>query len=48
MGAADGEGGAVFQHNRTLPDLHDMDHVDDAAPVDEDKFLCGQLLIDLL
>ena len=43
MGAADGEGGAVFQDDRTILHLHDVDHVDDAAPVDEDELLRGQL-----
>ena len=43
MGAADGEGRSVFQDDRTILHLHDMDHVDDAAPVDEDKFFRAQL-----
>lgn len=48
MGAADGEGHAVFQHRHAVFDLHDMDEVDDAAPVDVEKLLRSQLLVDLL
>ena len=48
MGAADGEGRAVFQHRHAVFDLHDMDEVHDAAPVDVEKLLRPQLLVDLL
>ena len=48
VGTADGQSRAVFQNSRTVSDLHNMNQIDNASPVDKNKLFRPQLFIDLL